>query len=70
MQAEQPKAPRKNARDPNRVNLFCRVTPTAHSKLKRLAAKSPSTSMSDYLDQLIRRHQPAPLEKPIRKVRA
>lgn len=63
------KKPRKNAADPNRVNLFCRVTPTAHAKLKRLAARSPGT-MSDYLDQVIRRHQPAPVEKPARKVRA
>ena len=70
MQADKPKAPRKNAADPNRVNLFCRVSPGAHSKLKRLASKSPGLSMSDYLDQLIRRHQPAPVEKPIRKVRA
>jgi hypothetical protein len=63
------KKPRKNAADPNRVNLFCRVSPGAHSKLKRLASKTPG-SMSDYLDQLIRRHQPNANEKPLRKVRA
>lgn len=69
MTATAEKKPRKNAADPNRVNLFARVTPGAHAKLKRLASRSPGT-MSDYLDQLIRRHQPNANEKPIRKVRA
>ena len=68
MTATAEKKPRKNAADPNRVNLFAQVTPAAHAKLKRLASKSLGT-MGDYLDQLIRRHQPNAAEKPLRKVR-